>query len=237
MNNIISVSAVTIGFEEVNAVDARELWVFLEVETRFNDWIKKRIDDYEFTCNSDYLVLSNPNYKGIGNAPVEYTISLDMAKELSMVERNEKGREARKYFLECEKKLKSQAPPIPKTYAEALRIAADQAERIEQQQAQIEHDRPKVEFAKVVEGTTEKISIGAMAKLSGKIGRNTLFKKMREAKILMHSNIPYQKYCDQGYFEVSESVIKRTQKDQIILTTHVTGKGQLWLSSKIDSWV
>ncbi len=88
-------------------VNARELHQFLEVDTQFKDWIKRRIEDYGFVENEDFEVLlkNERNSKG-GRPSKEYAITLDVAKELSMVERNEKGRQARRYFIECEKQFK-----------------------------------------------------------------------------------------------------------------------------------
>lgn len=132
--------------------------------------------------------------------------------------------------------LELEAGIIPRSLPEALRLAADQAEKIEQLEAQRQLEAPHVSFSKTVEGTKAKINVGDFAKLSGKIGRNNLFKKMRESSILMQNNRPYQNYINSGYFEVSETVIKRTSGDQITFTTYITGKGQVWLSSKIEGW-
>lgn len=130
---------------------------------------------------------------------------------------------------------------IPHTLSGALRLAADQAEQIEQQKLQIAQDKPLVEFAKTVEGTDKKVSIGDMAKLHGGIGRNNLFKKLRENKILISggrdNNKPYQAYMDRGYFEVTETIVKRTNGDVINFTSYVTGKGQVWLMDKINDWL
>ena len=86
------------------AVNARELHAFLESKQEFANWIKGRIDKYGFVENQDYEVFDKfiKNPQG-GRPTIEYALSLDMAKELSMVENNEKGRMARKYFIECEK--------------------------------------------------------------------------------------------------------------------------------------
>ena len=90
------------------AVNARELHTFLEVQTRFNDWIAARITDYAFVENQDYVRFTENSVKPQGGRPsIGYFISLDMAKELSMVERTDKGKQARQYFIECEKKLNS----------------------------------------------------------------------------------------------------------------------------------
>ena len=99
-------------------VSARELHTFLEVQTRFNDWIKNRIEQYDFVENQDFLVVTEKKVTMTdagekATLTKEYHITLDMAKELSMVERTEKGKQARKYFIECEKKLKEQTAPQP----------------------------------------------------------------------------------------------------------------------------
>lgn len=91
----------TIG-TELNSVNARELHSFLQSDIRFNDWISRRIKKYEFIENQDYIKITTK----VGNATAyDYFITLDVAKELCMVENNEKGREARRYFIEAEKQL------------------------------------------------------------------------------------------------------------------------------------
>ncbi len=89
-------------------VNARELHLFLGIGKDFSTWIKKRIEEYKFIENEDFEVFhkNGENSKG-GRPSKEYAITLDMAKELSMVERNEKGRQARRYFIECEKRLRN----------------------------------------------------------------------------------------------------------------------------------
>jgi len=83
-------------------VNARELHAFLESKQEFSNWIKNRIEDYGFLDGVDFL----PNLsKTQGRPRIDYFLSLDMAKELSMVERNAKGKQARQYFIDCEKRL------------------------------------------------------------------------------------------------------------------------------------
>ena len=84
-------------------VNARELHAFLEVQTRFNDWIKNRVDEYGFIENQDFITFTENLVNG--GRRIEYALSLDMAKELSMVERNAKGKQVRQYFIDCEKRL------------------------------------------------------------------------------------------------------------------------------------
>ena len=90
----------------VQMVNARDLHEFLEVGKDFSNWIKDRIRQYGFQENDDYIRVAKTG-EGVnqGFQPIEYHLTLDTAKELSMVERNEKGKQARRYFIECEKRL------------------------------------------------------------------------------------------------------------------------------------
>lgn len=86
------------------AVNARELHTFLQNKRQFSDWIKQRIAEYDFIENQDFVSFSQNCEKPKGGRPTtEYAITLDMAKEISMVERNEQGKMARRYFIECER--------------------------------------------------------------------------------------------------------------------------------------
>ncbi|EOC7452399.1 antA/AntB antirepressor family protein [Campylobacter jejuni] len=80
------------------------LFYFLEIDTKFADWIKNRISHYNFIENQDYII---EIVYTKGRPRKEYYVTLDMAKELCMVENNEKGRQARRYFIDCEKRLKN----------------------------------------------------------------------------------------------------------------------------------
>lgn len=110
---LVPVFAGEIAGAPVQLVDARPLHAFLEVATRFNDWIRTRIEEYGFVESQDFLVTENRATKtgrGGDRRSKEYHITLDMAKELAMVERNEKGRQVRRYFIECERRLRETKP-------------------------------------------------------------------------------------------------------------------------------
>jgi len=93
--------------EGFNIVDARELYNYLNSKQQFADWIKKRIIEYGFAENEDFTTFHKIMKRETGATKLkEYAITLDMAKELAMVERTEKGREARKYFIAAEKELR-----------------------------------------------------------------------------------------------------------------------------------
>ena len=109
MNELIPLQLQAIDGNAVETVSARELHSFLESRQDFSTWIKNRISEYDFVEHQDFITA--PQKYGTANGGYatrnEYYVTLDMAKELSMVERNEKGKQARKYFIECEKKLNS----------------------------------------------------------------------------------------------------------------------------------
>lgn len=93
------------------AVNARDLHAFLESKQDFSTWIKNRIEKYDLVENVDYVTA--PQIYGTANGGhstrIEYALTIDAAKELSMVEGNEKGKEARRYFIACEKELVEKA--------------------------------------------------------------------------------------------------------------------------------
>lgn len=231
------------------AVNARELHQKLGNKRQFADWIKQRIEQYGFVENQDYEVFhkivknsndvenqdfsSSDNFakreKG-GRSRVEYALSLDMAKELCMVENNEKGRMIRKYFIEVEKKARTQNPfTIPQTYSEALLLAANQAKQIEKQQLALEQNKiendklvadgkrkdativrmkPKEVFTDAVAGSKGNCLVGEVAKLitqnGYKIGEKQFFAWLRDNGYLGKKgeryNIPNQQYMGKNPF-------------------------------------
>jgi phage anti-repressor protein len=106
IHDLIPIHQSTLGQAQgIPTVDARHLHAFLQIKARFNDWITRRIDGYGFVQDVDFTCYSDLS-SGNPNPPIEYYLSLDMAKELSMVEKNAKGKEARLYFLACERAAK-----------------------------------------------------------------------------------------------------------------------------------
>ena len=100
-SNLIAVFNGTIANQSVQLCNARDLHAFLESKCQYANWIKNRINEYGFIQDEDYLVITE---RTNGRPRKEYHITLDMGKELAMVERNEKGRQIRKYFIECERR-------------------------------------------------------------------------------------------------------------------------------------
>lgn len=221
-------------------VDARELFYGLrgeDTQTKFTDWITEKISKYGFIENVDFTSFSQKNEKG-GRPTTEYALTLDTAKEIAMVENNEQGRKIRRYFIEVEKRAKEMFE-IPKTLPEALRKAAELAEKLEQQ-------KPKVLFANSVEASTTSILIGDLAKLIKQngydIGQNRLFKWLRNNNYLIkfgeRRNMPTQMAMDLKLFEVKERTVNNPDGSiRITKTTKVTGKGQIYFVSKFKQEV
>ncbi|MDD1539263.1 phage antirepressor KilAC domain-containing protein [Riemerella anatipestifer] len=241
------------------AVSARELHSFLESKQDFSNWIKNRIEKYGLIEGQDYQKLYfdyNGNLLNINLnknididnqrvMKIEYILSIDTAKELAMVEGNDKGKQARRYFIECEKKLKT---TLPTTYKEALLELIKKEEEKEvlllqnqEQQAQLEAQAPKVLFTEAVMGSKTSCLIGELAKVitqnGYEIGERRLFKYLRENGYLGRKgeryNIPNQKYVEQGIFELKKGT--RSGSGGVMhttITTKVTGKGQVYFVNK-----
>lgn len=138
-------------------------------------------------------------------------------------------------FNKLENELRQQFK-IPQTFSEALLLASKQAEQIEYQNKLLLEQKPKVDFFEAVTGSKDTIDMGCVAKvLNKKIGRNKLFDFLRENGVLMSNNVPYQKFCDCGYFRVIES--KYTKPDgstHIGLKTLVYQKGVNYINKLLD---
>lgn len=127
-------------------VNARDLHTYLKSKQEFSTWIKKRVKDYDFIDGQDFVTNDKKNNRQILK---EYHISLDMAKELSMVERNDKGKKARKYFIECEKQSQTMQPRrLPGNYKEALLALVDAEEEKEKLIEQAEFLEHRLDDAK-----------------------------------------------------------------------------------------
>lgn len=135
--SIIPLTRNQIGPEAVATVDARELHAFLDIGRDFSNWIRGRVDEYGFVDGADFLTRKgfSPNLARTqgGRPPIEYHLTLDMAKELAMVERNERGREARRYFIAAEKQLRAAEgqtalvpAPAPKPKAISVSLTSDE---------------------------------------------------------------------------------------------------------------
>lgn len=184
MSNVIpfpSVSKADIGGDPIDAVDLRELHAFLGPATSFDKWVSRRIEEYGFIEDSDFSTFLE---KSSGGRPRrEYVAAIDMAKELSMVEKSKKGKQARQYFINCEKAAKAARLALPQDFPEALRRLADITEK--EEQARIERDeaiRTKAEIGGRREATamnTARIERQRANKLQKQLGINSDWKQAK----------------------------------------------------------
>lgn len=203
------------------AVSARELYSFLEVQTKFTMWCE-RMFEYGFEQNKDFIPILGES-KG-GRPSTDYALTLDTAKEISMLQRTDKGKEARQYFISIEK----QAISKPRTHLEV--IQSEMALLIENESLKIENNKmkPRAEFVDKVFNTDTLIDIGEVAKiLNLPYGRNTLFSVLREKGIFFkNKNEPFQQYINKGYFEVKEKFHEVSEvKGFLVVKTYATQKG------------
>ena len=199
---------ITTNEEGIQLVSARELHKGLEVKSRFADWIKNRINKYSFEENEDYTIISEPskNLEGsrlVNREQTDYIITLDMAKELCMVENNELGRQFRKYFIECEKKLKQLNVPSymiddPIKRAERWIIEEKQRQALAEK---VEELKPKADYTDNVLASDGLLSISQIAKEFGMTGRklNELLNKLGVQYKQGRIWVLYAKYDDEGY--------------------------------------
>lgn len=230
MSEMIPILKQTIGNENVHCVNARELHEKLEVKTRFNDWIARRIGETMAVAGEDYF------YSNLSkSATKDYLLTIDLAKEFAMLERNAIGQKFRRYFIECERRLLAQHQ-IPQSYASALLECARLESEREKLALEAQKNAPLVAHAKAI-ALTDGILIADFAKQLCKngvnVGQNRLFAWLRSEGYLMQGNKPYQTYVDRGYFETSVSTIATNHGAREVITTRITGKGQIALSDKI----
>ncbi|HGD3178712.1 TPA: phage antirepressor KilAC domain-containing protein [Streptococcus agalactiae] len=233
MNELITV---TLNDSHEPVVSGRQLHEALGVRTRYDNWFS-RMTEYGFTENQDYLVTSifGHNSNGGRQNKVDHIVKLDMAKEIAMIQRTDKGKQVRTYFIQIEKDYNSPE----KIMARALLMADKKVHKLE---AQIEVDRPKVLFADAVSASKSSCLIGELAKILKQngidIGQNKLFQWLRGNGYLISRrgeswNQPTQKSMQLGLFELKKTNINHADGHTTVnTTTKVTGKGQQYFINK-----
>lgn len=222
------------------AVSARDLHEFLEVGADYRHWFP-RMCEYGFTEGQDFNLVKIDRVQREGgrmvNRPVEdAAVTIDMAKEICMLQRNERGKQARQHFLQLEKDWNSPE----KVMARALQIADRKIKALEGANtalnAENEAMKPKALFADAVAASKNSILVGELAKLLKQngvdIGQNRLFEWLRAHGYLIRRrgtdyNMPTQRAMEMGLFEIKETAISHSDgHTSVSKTPKVTGKGQ-----------
>lgn len=225
---------------EQPTVSARELHEGLEINTKFTTWFE-RMCEYGFSEGNEFFPKVGKTSEQGGRPSIDYQISIDMAKQICMIQRTDKGKQYRQYFIDLEKAWNTPEQVM----ARALKIANNEIDKLKAENkvliADTERMKPKEIFADAVESSRTSILIGDMAKLicqnGHEIEQNRLFEWMRQNDYLIKcggsKNMPTQKAMEQKLFEVKErTVVNPDGSVRITRTTLVTGKGQIHFINK-----
>jgi anti-repressor protein len=216
-------------------VSGRELHKALEVKTAYKDWFP-RMCEYGFTEGKDFSSFLSESTGG--RPATDHALTIQMAKELCMLQRTEIGKKCRQYFIQVEEAWNRPEAVI----ARGLKMANRQLDIIKQENTKlllkIEEDKPKVLFADGVSASNDAILIREMAKILKQngidMGEKRLFEYLREYGYLIKCNgsdynMPTQRAMDMGLFVIKETVITHSDgHTSVRKTAKVTGKGQIY---------
>lgn len=232
MNQLIKV---TTNENDEQLVNGRDLYEFLEVKDNYTDWFKRMIK-YGFEENIDFMSFSEKSDKPFGGRPqTNHYMKLNMAKEVSMIQRTPKGKQARKYFIQVEESWNNPEMVVQR----AMEI---QQKKIEVLLLENESMKPKALFADSVSASRTSILVGELAKLIKQngvdVGANRLFVWLRDNGYLIKRkgtdwNMPTQLSMEMSLFEIKETVVSHSDgHTSISKTPKVTGKGQVYFVNK-----
>lgn len=234
MNEVLNVDF------DTQTVSARELHKQLHIGTRFNDWFP-RMCEYGFEEGKEYYSKMSKTSGSGGRPSVDYDISVDMAKQICMIQRTPEGKAVRQYLIDLEKAWNTPEQVM----ARALKIANKTIDSLKESNDKLLNDnermKPKEIFADAVSTSQTSILVGDLAKLicqnGVQVGQNRLFAWLRDNGYLIKSgerrHMPTQKSIELGLFEVKERTINNPDGSvRLTRTTKVTGKGQVYFVNK-----
>lgn len=220
MNELIKVE---INENDEQIVIARDLWQFLEEPYgRFDMWFNAMVE-YGFVEYTDYIAYAEKTSHANGREyeRKNYHLKLSMAKEICMLTKNEKGKIARKYFIEIESQWNDPFMVMARANKIQQKVISDYKEKL------LEY-KPAVDLYNDLMESKDTLDMGKVAKTLNfkNIGRNKLFEILRNEKILQINNEPYQEYVDRGWFKIIPSTYTDSNEITHIKTkTVVYGKG------------
>ena len=230
---------IPINYEgEQPTVSARELYDGLAIGTPFKKWID-RMCEYGFEGGKDFWTKMSESTGG--RPAMDYEVSVDMAKQICMLQRSEKGRQYRQYFIDLEKAWNTPE----QIFARALKMADREIEKLKASNGRLNEDvkrmRPKEIFADAVSASHTSILVGELAKLlkqnGVETGQKRLFEWLRTNGYLIKGgsskNMPTQRAMEMGLFEIKEgSYVNGEGVNITTKTCKVTGKGQSYFINK-----
>jgi anti-repressor protein len=239
MNEIIKIEARELGGVSVQTCNARDLWAFVESKQDFSDWIKNRIQKYGFLEGEDYLFhkfMENPSG---GRPTLDYHLTIDAGKELAMVENNAKGREVRRYFIDCERRAKESAGRDP---MQALHDPATMrslllaySEKLLTAESKVAALAPKAVALDRIADASGAMNLTLSAKAL-QVQPKKLMDYLRDKHWIYRrpggsGNVAYQDKIQAGYLTHKITTVQREDgTDKVVEQVLVTGKGLARLS-------
>lgn len=223
-------------------INGRDLHESLKIETPYHRWFP-RMCDYGFDEGKDYQEVMDKNVQNpLGGRPaINHQLTLGMAKELCMLQRNETGREVRRYLIEIENNWNSPEAVMARALKFSERKLLELHNKVQCLETRVAVDAPKVLFADSVAASNQSILVGELAKLLRQngieLGQNRLYDYLRNNGYLIKSgssrNMPTQYSMERGIFEIKERAFNDPSGNiHITKTPKVTGKGQLYFVHK-----
>lgn len=242
-NNLIKLK-IEVNDKQEQTISGRALHEFLEVKTAYKDWIKRMLL-YGFTENIDYIAIAQKRATAQGNMTTykDHQMTINMAKEICMLSKTERGKQARQYFIQCEKAWNEPQAVMARALQMSQRVLADTQARMAKY---ITENQPKIDFADAVTASKDCIYIRELAKILTQnglpVGEKKLFKYLRENNYLIRDrraddyNQPTQRAAEMKIFKVQKTVYETALGKITNSTTLVTPKGQQFFINKFKKY-
>lgn len=225
---------------EEGRISARELHEKLNINSKFTMWFK-RMAEYGFEENTDFFPKMGKSTGGRPN--IDFDISIDMAKQICMIQRTPEGKQVRQYLIDLEKAWNTPEQIMARALKMADRTINSLKVECRELKAENEQLKPRADFANKLIGSKDCILIGELAKLlkqnGVETGQNRLFEWMRDNGYLIKQrgdsyNLPTQRAIEMGLFKIKKNVLTRLDGSvKVTATTKVTGKGQEYFFNKL----
>lgn len=228
------------GTDEIR-ISGRQLHMALDVPTRYTQWFD-RMAEYGFTEGEEFFPILGKTSEVGGRPQVDHLMTLSMAKEIAMLQRTERGKEVRRYFIQLEEDWNTPEKVVARALVYSNKMLSDARAQLSAAQQQLALDAPKVRFAESVAGSDGSILIRELAKILKQNGCDTgerrLFHQLRIDGYLIRSesadhNTPTQRAMNMGLFVIQKRSIVTPKGETLVqTTTRVTGKGQVYFVNK-----
>jgi len=230
IKKLVPITNSIVGQEEIKTINARSIWKFVESKREFSHWITQRIEKFGFIDGEDFTtnLSKNSGIAGLGRPSKEYHVSLDMGKELGMVENNDKGRQVRRYFIEAEKKASVSVESLTRLDIARMLVDSEEGRIAAVEKLDVATDR--LDLLTHVDKT---YTTSEIAKELGFVSAQKLNEKLTDDKIIYKRNktwLLYSEYAGKGYDSEKQSEHRYKNGNKfVIYGLHWTQKGREFL--------